>query len=95
MANLFNTQSLLDLVLDTNIDLSSATSKFIHYEKPSGTDGSWTGVLEGTTSIRYSVQPGDIDEVGTWRFQTVVVIGGRTGYGDIVKLKFKERITTL
>lgn len=88
----FKTQTLLDITLDTGIDISTASSLSIRYKKPSGETGSWSGTLSGLTSITYGVQSGDIDEAGTWRFQAVVVISGETGYGEIVTHNFKTPI---
>jgi len=91
----FKDQFLLDIILDTNVALATATDLKIHYEKEDGTDGVWAGVLEGTTEIKYSFTSGDSDLAGFWKLQTEFTIGGRVGYGDIVTLRFTDRITAL
>lgn len=87
---IFRTQTLFDLTLDTNIDLSSATLHDIIYEKPDETTGSWTGTVVDTNKIRYQVQSGDLDQIGHWRFQSKATVGGRTGYGDIKLIEIAE-----
>lgn len=91
----FETQSLIDLILNTGIDISAATVLAIHYQKPSGIDGLFSGTLEGTQKIKYQAQVGDFDEIGTWQFQSVVTLGGRVGLGGIVKIVFNAKLTDL
>lgn len=89
--SVFKTQSLLTIRLDTLTDLSSATTKKILYKKPSGATGEWTATADSQTLV-YEVQAGDIDEAGTWEFQSSIVVGGRTGLGTIVSQKFNNPI---
>lgn len=93
--SVFKEQTLLDIVLDTKIDLTGASALEIHYKKPSGAEGSWTGVQFETTKIKYSLTAGNIDESDEWRMQTAVTISGRTGWGKIIKVDFLERLTEL
>ena len=89
---IFNTQDLIDIILDTGQDLTSATVTNIKYIKPDETTGTWTGAAYDTTKIKYEVQSGDLDDIGLWTLQAVVVIGGRTGYGDKVKMQVDEKL---
>lgn len=89
---IFETQTLFDLILDTNVDLSSATTTNIKYTKPDGSEGTFTGIAYDTTKVKYEVQTNDLDDIGVWKFQTVVVIGGRTGYGEIVKIPVEAKL---
>lgn len=89
---IFNTQDLIDIVLDTGQDLTSATVTNIKYIKPDGTSGTWTGVSYDTTKVKYEVQSGDLDDIGLWTLQAIVTIGGRTGYGDLVKMQVDEKL---
>lgn len=91
---IFKDQSAFDIILDTTQDLSSATSVAIEYEKPSGAEGTWTGSVSGTTIV-YTVQVGDIDEVGLWRLQAKAVFTLRVSYGRVVEMRVNERLTTL
>ena len=79
---IFKNQDLLTLTLQTGIDVSSASAAVVLYKKPSGTTGSWTATVSGNNVI-YDVQPGDLDESGSWSIQPKVTIGGEIGYGDI------------
>lgn len=92
MSTIFKDQELLSIILDTNIDVDSATTLEVLYEKPDGTSGAWAGVAFETTKIKYNVQEGDLDQVGDWRFQSHIVIGGEDGYGDIVVQPVLEKI---
>jgi hypothetical protein len=89
---IFNTQDLIDIVLDTGQDLVSATVTNIKYIKPDGTTGTWTGAAYDSTKVKYEVQPGDLDDIGLWTLQAIVTIGGRTGYGDLVKMQVDEKL---
>jgi hypothetical protein len=88
----FETQTLFNLKLDTNIDCSSATTTDIKYVKPNDTEGTWTATVEDSTKLVYQVQSGDLDDVGLWKFQAVVTIGGRTGYGEIVQQQVDAKL---
>jgi hypothetical protein len=89
--NLFKTQSLFKLSLETSLNLASATTTRIYYEKQSGVKGYWTATVNGT-KLEYEVQNSDIDEDGLWKFQAYVVVGGRTGFGDVVSQYFEKNI---
>ena len=78
---IFKDQGLLTIELDTGYDITSATSAKILYQKPDGTTGEFVGAASDTTKISYSLVDGDIDQAGTWIFQSFVTIGGRNGYG--------------
>lgn len=78
---IFNGQSLLTIELDTSYDISAATEAKILYQKPDGTTGEFVGVVSDTTKVSYTVDTGDIDQVGTWHMQAYVEIGGLIGYG--------------
>jgi hypothetical protein len=95
--SLFKDQTLLDIILDTKITLTGASTTDIHYKKPSGAEGNWVGVVDpaNAKNIKYAVTTGDIDETGPYKLQAVVVIGGRTGYGDIIEVDFILRLTDI
>ena len=84
----FKTQTLLDIYSGINIDTAGATVTEILYRKPSGIKGAWTATITGSNEIMYSVQTNDIDEAGVWHMHAKVVIGGRTGYGEVVPVRF-------
>ena len=86
----FETATYYTLTLDTNIDLSTATTHDIVYKKPDESTGTWTGTVTDTTKIQYSVQSGDLDQHGLWRVQAKVTDGGLNGFGDIVLIQVNE-----
>lgn len=74
--SIYLNQSYITIQMDTDVDVSTATSSKINYTKPGGTTGSWTASVNGQ-NIEYEVQPGDLDETGVWLFQGEATIGGR------------------
>lgn len=80
--SIFKGQSLLDIVLDTGIPVSGTDRLSIIYIKPSGYKGEWLGVPEGTTFIKYVVVGSELDEIGTWKLQSMVVNSSGVGFGN-------------
>jgi len=94
--SIYKGQSAFDITLDTGTDLSTASAVSIHYQKPGGIDGTWSGNVVETTKIQYAVEIGDIDESGAWRLQSVATFpGGRVAYGDVVIMRVFDRLTIL
>lgn len=89
--DLFITQGNINLLLNTGIDLSDATGLKILYQTPEGRKGYFNAATDGN-SLSYQLSNDDIDVVGEWKFQAKVNIGGRSGYGDIVKINFLKPI---
>jgi hypothetical protein len=96
--SVFKLQSLLSIILDTHKKeertiaesealLASAAVTNILYTKPNGEKGSWTATVSGTKLI-YNVQNGDIDQVGIWKFESYIEVGGLKGFGDIASRQF-------
>lgn len=88
MSQIFETQSLLTINLETNFDISLATVTKILYKKPNGVKGSWTAAVSGNNLI-YNLTNGEIDQPGLWRFQSYVEIGGLKAYGKVVTQDFR------
>ena len=75
---------------DSAVDISSATTKKIVIKKPSGTKLSYSTafVSDGTDGkMRYNVVSGDLDEAGTYKLQSYVIISDGTFYTDITSFK--------
>ena len=82
--------------LNTGKDISAADSYDIHYKKPSGTTGTWTGTVEDSNYVVYTTVSGDLDESGVWEVQAYVNDG--TDYtlrGYPAKFKVVEKIYTI
>ena len=74
----------------TAVDISTATTKKIVFKKPSCTKLTYDTafVSDGTDGkIKYNVVAGDLDEVGTYKLQSYVVISDGTFYTDITSFK--------
>lgn len=91
MITVFKGQSLLEIHLDTAYDLSVAQELRIYYKKPDETVGYWTGEIEATTKIKYVIPNATtIDQSGTWKFQSAVIVDTREARGEIVEYEFAE-----
>lgn len=75
----------VELVLDTNIDLSGATNSRIYYRKPDDTEGYWSADVSGQ-NIVYTLQTGDIDQTGIWRLHAYAELNGPV-HGKTAKLR--------
>lgn len=92
MPDHFVTQTILQLKLRTEYDLSGATWLRIYYRKPDDTTGFFPATASGKFMV-YDVQPGDIDQVGKWQFQAKMLKGGEEIQGSIAYKEFKTPIT--
>lgn len=82
----------VEIVLDTNIDLSAATAPRIYYQKPvSGDEGYWSAEISGQ-KVAYTLQSGDIDEAGWWKLHSYVDKNGPL-HGFIVEVKALDLYT--
>ena len=75
---------------DSVVDISSATTRKIVIKKPSGTKLTYTTtfVSDGTDGkMKYNAVSGDLDETGTYKLQSYVIIGDGTFYTDITSFK--------
>jgi len=72
--------------LDTEVDISTATSVKIAALKPDDTEVEWTGTIEGTTVVRYTTVADDLDQEGVWRLQAKVTTPSGTWLGNTVTM---------
>ncbi len=86
----FINQTDLTIELDAKVDLTTATEVYIHYKKPSGAEGRWTGTASGT-KITYAVEEGDINQAGMWRLQGETLIDSKVGFTDPVDFKVNKK----
>jgi hypothetical protein len=78
--------------LNTGVDVSAATTANVHYRKPSGATGSWTGATSDTNYVTYTSIASDLDEDGVWDLQAYVVTPGWTLRGTIAKVRVVEAL---
>ena len=75
---------------DSAVNISSATTKKIIIKKPSGTKLTYSTafVSDGTDGkMKYNAVSGDLDEAGTYKLQSYVIISAGTFYTDITSFK--------
>ncbi len=79
----------------TVLDVSSATTKELTFKSPSGVSATKSAVLATDGSdgkIKYTTVDGDLDEVGTWRIQAKIGIGGGVFRSDVGSFKVYENL---
>ncbi|RLC88902.1 MAG: hypothetical protein DRJ03_01285 [Chloroflexi bacterium] len=79
-----------DIILDTGVDLSAATTLKIKYKKPGGEIEEWDGTLEDTTKIKYTTVTDDLDTAGLWSFQAYVELPAWQGHGELAQYNIFE-----
>jgi hypothetical protein len=79
--------------LNTGINIATATTANIHYRKPSGTTGSFTGATASGTHVVYTTTDAtQLDEAGVWELQAYVVTPSWTLRGTIAKIRVVEAL---
>jgi len=63
----------IQLIIDTNIDVSGYSTLLIKYRKPDGTIGCWPATLcpGNDNCITFTTSIGDLDQSGEWLIQAV------------------------
>lgn len=80
----------LAVVLDTGVDLTSATNCKILVQLPDGTTAEWAGTASGTT-ITHSTTAGELAQAGVYRLHASFTLGGWTGVGELACMTIYER----
>ena len=74
----------VEIIYDTEADISAATVLKLKYRKPSGVIGTWDAVLEGITALKYvTLAIGDLPESEIWELQPYIEMPGFIGHGVI------------
>jgi hypothetical protein len=76
------------IVLDTGIALAGATVIQIKYLKPDGTTGYWSASIVDSTKVSYTLAANNIDQAGTWAFQSYVEVSGGKWTGETTQIAF-------
>lgn len=74
-----------EILLDTQVDISTATSVSILARKPDGTKTTWSAQVSGGTNVRYVTQNNDLDVEGVWNLQAHVVSPTWSGHSEAVE----------
>jgi hypothetical protein len=88
--SLFTGTNIL-LQLDTDADLSGASSPKILYKKPNGSTGTWEGSIS-SDKVQYTTLTPDLDMEGTWEMQAQVTIAGAIYKGSIARIPILKAI---
>ena len=81
------------IVLNVGVNISTATTRQIKYEKPDGTTGYWTAAEESTTSISHTtVAATDLNEDGNWKLQSYIVTPAWTEHGNVVRMRVRKSL---
>jgi hypothetical protein len=81
---------VITIVLETNTDLSGATTPRIRYEKDDKTDGEWVATINGN-NLEYTTDNDDLDVAGTWKLQAYVDQSGNR-YGNVARIQVDRRL---
>lgn len=64
-----------EIILDCNVDITTATSVSITAQKPDGDTDTWSGTIDAGTRIKYSTQALDLNAIGVWQPMSFLVHG--------------------
>ena len=80
------------LVVSTGNNLTSATTRDLLIQKPSGTIETWAGTQDplDNTRIVYTIQAGDFDEIGRYKLQAYVVFASGSWRGNTAYFTVSE-----
>lgn len=71
------------IILETSIDVTAASVKAIKVLKPGATEEvSWEADDLETTKLAHTLEAGDFNVAGMYRFQTYVELGGQKVRGE-------------
>ena len=71
-----------EILVDTGVDISSATDTKIQCKKPDGTIVEWSATITDTTKLTYTTLADDFNQSGKYIIQASLVISGWTGRGE-------------
>ena len=82
------------LILSLPDDLDDADEAVIVYRTPSGDEGLWEAVIDGTEeTITATLDDGQLDEAGEWIAQArVTMTDGLVYHSDLVSFYIRPRI---
>jgi len=87
---LYEHQTKLRLRFDCG-DITGALNARVHYKKPDGSEGSFTGTIEDTTPTGHVYfdlsATGQFGEAGEWRFWPKIGFTSGSAPGEAIRLK--------
>jgi hypothetical protein len=92
MTTIYRNSIGVRLIVDTKIDLSTASLTALLIKKPSNTVATWNTVIQDATNgiIYYDVLENDLNEEGIYILQSYVESGTSRFYGESVKFHVRN-----
>ena len=87
MAKVYKDDIGTDIIVDTGVDISTATSVALKVTKPDGTTETWTGSVYSSNYVKFSSVAATFDQAGVYLLQAYVVMTAWTGHGNTTKFK--------
>lgn len=81
------------ILLDTGVDISTATKAAIKVKMPNGATAEWVGTVAETTKVSYTIQAGNLSIKGKHLLQAYVEMPGWIGRGETVNLEVYDPFT--
>lgn len=81
------------LILDTCVNITSATQQVISVEKPDGSTFDLASQIYDKTKVKGVMVPGDFDQEGKYNLQAKITMPSWSGLGDTVPIKVKAVFT--
>ncbi len=72
------------------VDLSTATATSIKYRKPDGTEGTWTGTVNGENVEYTTTAASDVDQYGVWYLQATFVLPALEGSSKVMAIRVER-----
>ena len=79
-----------EIILDTEVAITSATYLSIQVKKPDETTAEWVGTVFENTKVKYLLLAGDVDQTGEYALQVYVEMPVFIGRGCTEKMKVYE-----
>lgn len=82
----------LEIIVETDFDLTGATVTDLKIKKPNGTIVTWDADIYDETKLRYVTEDGDLDQYGIYEGMARVAVGTWSGSGDIFEFKVRDTL---
>lgn len=87
--------NVVNLIINTAVTLTGATTLLIKYRKPDGTTGAWvsTIVAGAPRYMEYETGVDDFDQNGIWQLSAFAIIGGAVLDGILTNVEVHRPIS--
>lgn len=70
------------VLVDCGCNILGATSTKLKVKKPDGIVVEWAATIEGTNYLKYTIQAGDLGQIGRYYVQASLALFGWSGRGE-------------